>query len=153
MSYWDLWLPYLLFAFREVPQSSSGFSRFELLYGREVREPLTLLKELWEGSGEDEVPVDVVSYVVQMRERLENMSALAQTHIAEARQQQRTRYNESAHQCSFDPGQKVLMLLPSQESKLLVKWQGPFEVMKKLRPTTSGCGSRLVHQGAVSESS
>ena len=30
---WDLMLPYLLFAYREVPQSSTGFSPFELLYG------------------------------------------------------------------------------------------------------------------------
>lgn len=29
---------------------------------------------------------------------------------------------------SFDPGQKVLMLLPSDDSKLLAKWQGPFEI-------------------------
>ena len=33
---WDKWLPYLLFAYREVPQDSTGFSPFELLYGRAV---------------------------------------------------------------------------------------------------------------------
>lgn len=32
---WDKWLPYLLFAYREVPQASTGFSPFELLYGRQ----------------------------------------------------------------------------------------------------------------------
>ncbi|XP_047229399.1 uncharacterized protein LOC124872988 [Girardinichthys multiradiatus] len=32
---WDQWLPYLLFAYREVPQASNGFSPFELLYGYE----------------------------------------------------------------------------------------------------------------------
>ena len=31
---WDQLLPYLLFAIREVPQSSTGFGPFELLYGR-----------------------------------------------------------------------------------------------------------------------
>ena len=29
---WDKMLPYLLFAYREVPQASTGFSPFELLY-------------------------------------------------------------------------------------------------------------------------
>ncbi|KAL8572873.1 hypothetical protein ACOMHN_011122 [Nucella lapillus] len=29
---WDRWIPALLFAYREVPQSSTGFSPFELLY-------------------------------------------------------------------------------------------------------------------------
>ena len=44
---WDVFLPYLLFAYREVPQSSTGFSPFELLYGREVRGPLDVLRETW----------------------------------------------------------------------------------------------------------
>ena len=34
---WDKLLPYVLFAYWEVPQESTGFSPFELLYGREVR--------------------------------------------------------------------------------------------------------------------
>lgn len=46
---WDQWLPYLLFAYREVPLTSTGFSPFELLYEREVRGPLMLLKDMWGG--------------------------------------------------------------------------------------------------------
>ncbi|KAL7872222.1 hypothetical protein SRHO_G00072050 [Serrasalmus rhombeus] len=34
-SEWDRWLPFLLFAYRKVPQASTGFSPFQLLYGRE----------------------------------------------------------------------------------------------------------------------
>ena len=44
------WYPFinpLLFAYREVPQESTGFSPFELLYGRAIRGPMTILKELW----------------------------------------------------------------------------------------------------------
>ena len=44
---WHLYLDLLLFAYREVPQATTGFSPFELLYGRSVRGPLFLLKELW----------------------------------------------------------------------------------------------------------
>lgn len=64
---WDQWLTYLLFAYREVPQTSAGFSPFKLLYGHEVRGPLTLLRELWEGTQGSRDPVNVISYVVQMR--------------------------------------------------------------------------------------
>lgn len=39
-------IPYAMFAYREVPQTTTGFSPFELLYGREVRGPLDILKEL-----------------------------------------------------------------------------------------------------------
>ena len=49
---WDKLLPYLLFAYRDVPQASTGFSPFELLYGRQVRGPLDMLKERWESSSQ-----------------------------------------------------------------------------------------------------
>ena len=43
----DRYLPAVLFAYREVPQASTGFSPFELLYGHTVRGPMQILKELW----------------------------------------------------------------------------------------------------------
>ena len=42
---WDSLLPHVLFAYREVPQATTGFSPFELVYGRDVRGPLDILKE------------------------------------------------------------------------------------------------------------
>ncbi|KAJ8349679.1 hypothetical protein SKAU_G00248090 [Synaphobranchus kaupii] len=45
---WDQLLPFVLFAIREVPQASTGFSPFELLYGRRPRGLLDLAKEAWE---------------------------------------------------------------------------------------------------------
>ena len=65
---WDKLLPYVLFAYREVPQEATGFSPFELVYGREVRGPLDVLRESWEvreSSGEN-----VVSHLLRMRGRL-----------------------------------------------------------------------------------
>ena len=44
---WDTYLPYVLFAYREVPQESTGFSPFQLLYGRRVKGPLDVLQECW----------------------------------------------------------------------------------------------------------
>ena len=34
---WGLMVPYVLFAYREVPRESTGFSPFELIYSRDVR--------------------------------------------------------------------------------------------------------------------
>ncbi|XP_068073009.1 uncharacterized protein [Danio rerio] len=133
---WDQWLPYLLFAYREVPQASTGFSPFELLYGHEVKGPLALLREVWEGNPQRNDETNVASYVIQMRERLQKMSALAQSHLAEAQTRQKTWYDQSARERQFKPGQKVLVMLPSHESKLLAKWQGPYEIKRKLGPTT-----------------
>lgn len=131
---WDQWIPYLLFAYREVPQSSTGFSPFELLYGRQVRGPLDILKEEWESKSPERQ--NIASYVLKMRDQLERMSTLARENITEAQKYQKTWYDKKARSRSFIPGQKVLLLLPTKESKLLAKWQGPFEVLGKKSPVT-----------------
>ena len=59
---WDKLLPYVLFAYREVPQESTGYSPFELLYGREVRGPLDVIKEAWESPKEGDK--SILSYMV-----------------------------------------------------------------------------------------
>ena len=69
---WDEYLPYLLFAYREVPQETTGFSPFDLLYGCHVRGPLDVLREGWTGDKEAAVPVN--TYVVEMRQRLADMA-------------------------------------------------------------------------------
>ena len=63
---WDQLIPYVLFAYREAPQESTGFSPFELLYGREVRGPLDVIKEEWKPSPKSSE--SVVSHMLLMRE-------------------------------------------------------------------------------------
>ena len=79
---WDKLVPYVLFAYREVPQASTGFSPFELVYGRAVRGLLDVLKESWEvGSKSSE---SVISYVISVQERLEKMAELASENLGKA---------------------------------------------------------------------
>ena len=40
---WDRYIPALLFSYREVAQASLGFSPFELVYGRSVPGPMSVL--------------------------------------------------------------------------------------------------------------
>ncbi len=68
---WDKWLPFVLFAYREVPQASTGFSPFELLYGWHVQGPLDLLKKAWMAPADKTDERSIVKFVLEMRNRLE----------------------------------------------------------------------------------
>ncbi|KAL4001114.1 caldesmon [Sarotherodon galilaeus] len=138
---WDKWLPFLLFAYREVPQASTGFSPFELLYGRQVRGPLDMLKENWvagvaPGSTEVASTTNIVSYILQMRDKLETYREKVRDHMQKAQQKQKVWYDKHACERELKTGQKVLVLLPTGPSKLLAKWQGPYTVARKTGPVT-----------------
>ncbi|KAK3892603.1 hypothetical protein Pcinc_003579 [Petrolisthes cinctipes] len=45
---WHRYLIPVVFSLREIPSDRTGFSAFELLYGRTVRGPLSVLRDLWE---------------------------------------------------------------------------------------------------------
>lgn len=69
---WDQLLPYLLFAVREVPQASTGFSSFELLYSHRPRGLLDLAKETCE---EQPCPHHtMIEHVGAMRDRISYIS-------------------------------------------------------------------------------
>ena len=73
---WDRMLPYVLFAYQEVPQATVGFSPFELLYGRDSRGPLDVLRDEWIQKPETEV--DILSYVMDVRDRMERAQQIVE---------------------------------------------------------------------------
>ena len=131
---WDMYLPYLLFSYREVPQDSTGFSPFELLYGRHVRGPLTIIREEWEEPKTDGLSESVVSYLLKTREMLMKMSDLAQQSEVKCKKKQKRYYDKKSVVRKLLPGQKVSVLLPTESSKLLAEWKGPFLVTKVVSP-------------------
>ena len=127
---WDRLVPYLLFAYREVPQDSTGFSPFELLYGRCVRGPLDILKESWVAS--ERADESVVSHILDMREKLSKMQAIVQDNLKGSQQWQKRWYDKSARHREFQQGDQVLVLLPTSTNKLLAQWQGPYKVKDRV---------------------
>lgn len=77
--HWDKLLPYVLFAYRDVPQESTGFSPFELVYGRDVRSPLEQLKDSYLPTEEGQD--DIATYVMRSRERLETAQEAVERNV------------------------------------------------------------------------
>ncbi|XP_057183752.1 uncharacterized protein LOC130550329 [Triplophysa rosa] len=127
---WDKWLEPLLFAVREVPQASTGFSPFELLYGRQPRGVLDVLKETWEDG--PSTSKNEIQFVLDLRAKLHTLGRLSMENLLQAQDKQSRLYNRGTNLRKFTPGEKVLVLLPTSSSKLLAKWQGPFEVTRQV---------------------
>ena len=129
---WDDYLPYLLFAYREAPQKSTEFSPVELLYGRQVRGPLDVLREVW--MGKDIEKTTVVTHLVQMRECLEEMTGLVRANLNKAQQKQKRAYDKKVTAQPLEMGDKVLVLVPNRQNKLQLQWQGPYQITRKVTP-------------------
>ena len=129
---WNRYIPALLFAYRDTEQDTTGFSPFQLLYGRKVRGPLSILRELWTKEIRDDEIKTTYQYVVDLRERLEDTCKLAK----EAVQKNTTKYklyaDSKARDRQFQKGDEVLLLLPDDNNKLLMQWRGPFAVIEKV---------------------
>ncbi|CAM1304217.1 Uncharacterised protein r2_g1413 [Pycnogonum litorale] len=132
---WDRYIPALLFAYREVPQESLKFSPFELLYGRTVRGPLTIVKEMWLEERENiSCPESSHQYILELKSKLEDTCRLAREELRKAKITQKS-YYDKRNRCKRPPikkGDKVLLLLPTDNNKLLLQWKGPFPVVEQV---------------------
>ena len=131
---WDKLLPYLLFAYREVPQASTGFSPFELLYGRAVRGPLDVIRETWEA--EERSDDSVVSYLLATQEKLRDMAEIVEENLTRVQSKQKRWYDKGARLREFKKGDPVMVLLPTSSSKLLAQWQGPYQIIERTGKVT-----------------
>uniref|UniRef100_A0A669BX09 Gypsy retrotransposon integrase-like protein 1 n=1 Tax=Oreochromis niloticus TaxID=8128 RepID=A0A669BX09_ORENI len=128
---WDEGLPLLFFAVREATQESLGFSPTDLVFGHVVRGPLRLLKEKWL-SETSETQHNVLDYVSGLREKLHLACQLARENLTHTQAKMKARYDKKAVCRSFQPGEKVLVLLPVVGSSLQAQFAGPYVVEQKL---------------------
>ncbi|XP_076460112.1 uncharacterized protein LOC143293089 [Babylonia areolata] len=128
---WDRWIPALLFAYREVPQESTGYSPFELLYGRTVRGPMQILREHWLHPERSEVQT-AAEYVVDLRNKIAESCTLAQQNLEKAARRYKRHFDAKAKRREFAEGSRVLLLRPSKHNKLELEWQGPYTVLRRV---------------------
>lgn len=133
-SSWDDDLAFALFALRDTPNASHGFTPFELVFGHSVRGPLCILRDkLLEKEPAD---VSALELVEEMRQRLTKCWNVAADNLEITRDKTKQRYDLKARYREFRPGQQVLIFLPLQGQPLSAKFSGPYQVLKKISDTT-----------------
>ena len=129
---WDRYIPAVLFAYRELPSASTGFSPFELMFGRPARGPTYILAQTWSGQCESDEDKALYQYVFELKNKLESTCSLAQEQVLHSMKTNKSYADRKAKARSFKPGQKVLVLLSDEKNKLQTKWKGPFRVLDRL---------------------
>ena len=128
---WHRYIVPTMFALREMPCDRTGFSAFELLYGRQVRGPVTVLRDLWEDTSIADTERPLFQYVIETRERLEDCAKLAAQNAGISAAKYKSYFDNKSQKRKFVPGDEVLVLLPSLKQKLLMAWSGPHRVLEQ----------------------
>ena len=120
-------VPFVMFAAREVPTESLGFSPNELVFGHRVRGPLDVIKDEW---CKESTSQSLLEFVIKTRERMHWALQLAKENLAAAQKGMKRRYDQKAVVRKFQVGDKVLVLLPVQGRPLAARYSGPYQVDK-----------------------
>ena len=75
---WDRFVNAALFAYREIPNETTGFSPYEMIYGRRVRGPMSILKNIFTNQFIEQETKDIYEYIFDLKNRLSIVSQLAQ---------------------------------------------------------------------------
>ncbi|GFW36214.1 retrovirus-related Pol polyprotein from transposon 412 [Trichonephila clavipes] len=130
---WEGVLPLALFSLRTVAHESTGFSPTELVMGKNLRTPQTLVYEEWMEEGN--TSQSVVEYIFQLNNRLKRCQDITITRMKECQVKRKTWYDRDAVERKFVEGDLAMVLVTSKQNKLKVNWIGPGKVLSRISDT------------------
>ncbi|GFX44868.1 hypothetical protein TNCV_3429171 [Trichonephila clavipes] len=106
---WHRHIPLLLWAYREVPNATTGTPPFLLMYGRYLKGPLSILKSIW--TGNTLLPLNmkgsVESYLKKLKEKLEVATHKAKLTSDVQQGSYAKYYNRQKKHREFAPGDQM----------------------------------------------
>ena len=95
----------------------------KLLYGRTLRGPMSILRDLWTKEGIDNEVITTYQFVFDLRNRIEETCTLARENLLTAQQRYKKHFDKTARLRTMDVGERVLVMLPTDHNKLLLRWK------------------------------
>ncbi|KAL6466836.1 hypothetical protein MHYP_G00246400 [Metynnis hypsauchen] len=131
---WDKHLPVVLLACRSAVQETTGFTPARLMFGRELRTPVTLAFGAPPDGGGN--APDTPSFVSDLRSSLDLAHGLARSNQSAAGQKQKRAYDTRCFGVPLAVGARVWLYNPQRKKGLCPKlqsaWVGPCSVLSKL---------------------
>ena len=128
---WENHLRKLCMAYNTSVHPATGFTPFQLMFGRQARLPMDVVY----GSPTPE-PRSTSEYAAQLKETLEQSYQTVREHFQSEAKRQKEIYSKKVHGNQFNQGDLVWLHSPvvprGQSRKLHCPWTGPFKVVKRL---------------------
>ena len=135
---WDEFVNYALMAHRAVPHSTTRYSPFYLLYGREMRLPAVddLTPEKFVANDGASRQDSIQHHLDTLADRLKEAYQVVRKNNKMDRERQKEYYNRRTKLVTFQPGDMVYLkeMMNSRKkcAKFRIRWKGPYEVIRRL---------------------
>jgi len=131
MNDWDLYIPWVLFAYRTAVNVSTLYTPFYLLHGYEATYPMDMELRL-----STETFSSKERYVEEVLERVENARRTAVKNLTAIDGKLIDKYKDLPELPQYKVGELILVYdpvtPPKTNGKLMRRWTGPYQVLKRL---------------------
>jgi transposase InsO family protein len=122
---WDVYLPLAMFSYNTSEHSTTGFTPYELLYGKKPNLPSSIQNP--------DPLLTYEDYINQVKYKLATIRALAKERILKAKENSKRLYDRNAEEPKYKINDFVYLkdnLPRSTSKKLTPKWLGPYQITK-----------------------
>ena len=127
---WDKWLRELAYVFNSSVHTTTGFTPFELFFGRKVRIPTDILFDASYSNKEN------MFSITEFRKKLSDIYELANESMNTRQTKSLSYHDKKVCDDILKENTEVYVYLPrNKREKLTLKWDGPVRIIKEKHPS------------------
>lgn len=145
---WCEFLHFAIFSYNNSCNLATGFSPFELIFGRTCKLPTEI-------TNKPQITYNYENYASELRSKLKMYHDFAKEHLVTAKEKNKKYYDKSRDKdtLSLNKNDLILILKAKKNFKFEVPYEGPYRVIKEAGPVTvvyqKGRKSMKIHKDRV----